>query len=130
MVWKECDSLPNSTGFIYNPTSGPTQSTQIIVTCINDSLNAPVNVELEVFRWDTAQLARVPIGHDLAQILPQATRTFIYPLINAAFFEVQSDFFSATSTVIHVYGVDSTGQIIQRILQSEMTLIDRFTNIP
>lgn len=129
-MWKECDSLPNSTGFIYNPASGPTQSTQIIVTCINDSLNAPVNVELEVFRWDTAQLARVPIGHDLVEILPQATRTFIYPLINAAFFEVQSDFFSATSTVIHVYGVDSTGQIIQRILQSEMTLIDRFTNIP
>ena len=82
---KERESLPNSTGFIYNPPSGATQSTQIIVTCINDSLNAPVNVELEVFRWDTAQLARVPIGHDLVEILPQATRTFIYPLINAAF---------------------------------------------
>ncbi len=37
--------------------------------------------------------------------------------------------FSATSTVIHVYGVNSAGQIIQRVLQSEMTLIDRFTNI-
>lgn len=77
--------MPNSTGFIYNPTSGPTQSTQIIVTCINDSLNAPVSVELEVFRWDTTQLTRIPIGHDLVEILPQATRTFIYPLINAAF---------------------------------------------
>ncbi|MCP1184178.1 hypothetical protein [Paenibacillus sp. 1781tsa1] len=122
--------MPNSTGFIYNPTTGATQSTQLIVTCINDSLNAPVNIELEVFRWDTSQTARVPIGHDLFELLPQATRTVIYPLINAAFFEVQSDYFSATSTIIHVYGVDSTGQIIQRVLQSEMTLIDRFTNIP
>ncbi|MDQ0720620.1 hypothetical protein QF049_001881 [Paenibacillus sp. W4I10] len=122
--------MPNSTGFIYNPTTGVTQSTQLIVTCINDSLNAPVNIELEVFRWDTTQTARIAIGHDLFELLPQTTRTLIYPLINAAFFEVQSDYFSATSTIIHVYGVDSTGQIIQRVLQSEMTLIDRFTNIP
>ncbi|WP_413409029.1 hypothetical protein [Paenibacillus amylolyticus] len=122
--------MPNSTGFIYNPTTGATQSTQLIVTCINDSLNAPVNIELEVFRWDTTQTARIAIGHDLFELLPQATRTLIYPLINAAFYEVQSDYFSATSTVIHVYGVNSTGQIIQRVLQSEMTLIDRFTNIP
>ncbi|MBR2565402.1 MAG: hypothetical protein IKE29_12345 [Paenibacillus sp.] len=122
--------MPNSTGLVYNPTAGATQSTQLIVTCVNDSLNAPVSVELEVFTWDTTQLTRTPIAHDLVEILPQATRTFIYPLINAAFFEVQSDFFSATSTIIHVYGVDSTGQIIQRVLQSEMTLIDRFTNIP
>ncbi|MGF9696006.1 MULTISPECIES: hypothetical protein [Paenibacillus] len=122
--------MPNSTGFIYNPTAGETQSTQLIVTCINDSLDASVNVELEVFRWDTTQTARIPIGHDLIEILPQGTRTLIYPLINAAFFEVQSDFFSATSTIIHVYSVSSTGQIIQRVLQSEMTVIDRFTNIP
>lgn len=122
--------MPNSTGFIYNPTTGATQSTQLIVTCINDSLNAPVNIELEVFRWDTTQTARIAIGHDLFELLPQATRTLIYPLINAAFYEVQSDYFSATSTVIHVYSVNSTGQIIQRVLQSEMTLIDRFTNIP
>jgi hypothetical protein len=122
--------LPNSTGFIYNPTSGETQSTQLIVTCINDSLNAPVSIELEIFRWDTTQTARIPIGHDLFELLPQATRSLIYPLINAAFYEVQSDYFSATSTIIHVYGVNSTGQIIQRVLQSEMTLIDRFTNIP
>lgn len=100
------------------------------MTCINDSLNVPVNVELEVFRWDTTQAARIPIAHDLFELLPQATRSLIYPLINAAFYEVQSDYFSATSTVIHVYGVNSTGQIIQRVLQSEMTLIDRFTNIP
>ncbi|MFS0869284.1 hypothetical protein [Paenibacillus xylanilyticus] len=122
--------MPNSTGLIYNPVNGPTQSTQIIVTCINDSLNVPVNIELEVFRWDTTQTARFTVGHDLFQLNPQATRTLIYPLINGAFFEVQSDFFSATSTIINVYGVDSTGQVIQRILQSEMTLIDRFTNIP
>ena len=122
--------MPNSTGFIYNPTLGETQSTQLIVTCINDSLNAPVSIELEIFRWDTTQSVRIPIGHDLFELLPQATRTLIYPLINVSFHEVQSDYFSATSTVIHVYGVNSTGQIIQRVLQSEMTLIDRFTNIP
>ena len=122
--------MPNSTGLIYNPTAGETQSTQIIVTCVNDSVNIPANIEIEVFRWDTTQQARIPIGHELFALSPQATRTFIYPLVNATFFEVQSDFFSATSTIIHVYGVSSTGQIIQRVLQSEMTLIDRFTNIP
>lgn len=122
--------MPNSTGLVYNPVTGATQSTQVIVNCINDSLNAPVNIELEVFRWDTTQTTRIPVGHELFQLTPQATRTFIYPLLNAAFFEVQSDYFSATSTIINVYAVDSTGQIIQRILQSEMTLIDRFTNIP
>ncbi|WP_440119346.1 hypothetical protein [Paenibacillus sp. QZ-Y1] len=122
--------MPYTTGLIYNPTTGVDRATQIIVTFINDSLNAPVNIELEVFRWDTTQSTRTPIGHDLFELLPQATRSLIYPLINAAFYEVQSDYFSATSTVIDVYGVDSTGQIIQRVLQSEMSLIDRFTNIP
>lgn len=105
-------------------------ATQIIVTCINDSLNVPVNIEIEVFKWDTTQSMRIPVGHDLFQLLPQATRSLIYGLTNAAFYEIQSDFFSATSTIINVYGVDSTGQVIQRVLQSEMSLIDRFTNIP
>lgn len=122
--------VPFSTGLIYNPITGTTQSTQVIVTCLNDSLNASVNVELEVFRWDSTQTIRIPIGHDLIQLGPQVGRTFVYPLINASFYEVQSDYFSATSTMINVYGVDSTGQLIQRILQSEMSLIDRFTNIP
>ncbi|MET3942374.1 hypothetical protein ABIC22_005186 [Paenibacillus sp. PvP094] len=122
--------MPNSTGMIYNPVNGATQSTQVLVTCINDSLDTTINIELEIFRWDTTQTVRVPVGHDLFALGPQITRTIIYPLINAAFFEVQSDFFSATSTMINVYGVDSTGQVIQRVLQSEMSIIDRFTNIP
>ncbi|MFE6076582.1 hypothetical protein ACFVQB_19105 [Paenibacillus sp. NPDC057886] len=122
--------MPNSTGLIYNsPTSG-SMATQIIVTCINDSLNIPANIELEVFKWDTTQSARIPIGHDLFQIAPQVSRTLVYPLITAAYYEVQSDYYSATSTIIHVYGVDSTGGVVQRVLQSEMTWVDRFTNIP
>ncbi|MFC9710290.1 hypothetical protein ACFTRD_19275 [Paenibacillus sp. NPDC056933] len=121
--------MPNSTGLIYNsPTSGNV-ATQILVTCLNDSLNIPANIEIEVFKWDTTQTARIPVGHDLFQVIPQASRTLIYALTNAAFYEVQSDYFSATSTIIHVYGVDSTGGIIQRVLQSEMILVDRFTNI-
>lgn len=122
--------MPNSTGLLYNTPTGLNVATQIIVTCINDSLNVPVNIEIEVFRWDTTQSARIPIGHDLFQLLPQTTRSLVYGLTNAAFYEVQSDYFSATSTIIDVYGVDSTGQVIQRVLQSEMSLIDRFTNIP
>jgi hypothetical protein len=122
--------LPNSTGLLYNTPTGMNMATQIIVTCINDSLNVPVNIEIEVFKWDTTQSMRIPVGHDLFQLLPQATRSLIYGLTNAAFYEIQSDFFSATSTIINVYGVDSTGQVIQRVLQSEMSLIDRFTNIP
>ncbi|MDN8588970.1 hypothetical protein Q0V21_09350 [Paenibacillus sp. 11B] len=122
--------MPNSTGLLYNSPTGMNMATQIIVTCINDSLNVPVNIEIEVFKWDTTQSMRIPIGHDLFQLLPQATRSLIYGLTNAAFYEIQSDYFSATSTIINVYGVDSTGQVIQRVLQSEMSLIDRFTNIP
>ncbi|HBU82278.1 MULTISPECIES: hypothetical protein [Paenibacillus] len=122
--------MPNSTGLLYNSPTGINIATQIIVTCINDSLNVPVNIEIEVFKWDTTQSMRIPIGHDLFQLLPQATRSLIYGLTNAAFYEIQSDYFSATSTIINVYGVDSTGQVIQRVLQSEMSLIDRFTNIP
>jgi hypothetical protein len=122
--------LPNSTGLLYNTPTGINMATHIIVTCINDSLNVPVNIEIEVFKWDTTQSMRIPVGHDLFQLLPQATRSLIYGLTNAAFYEIQSDFFSATSTIINVYGVDSTGQVIQRVLQSEMSLIDRFTNIP
>lgn len=122
--------MPNSTGLLYNTPTGMNMATQIIVTCINDSLNVPVNIEIEVFKWDTTQSMRIPVGHDLFQLLPQATRSLIYGLTNAAFYEIQSDFFSATSTIINVYGVDSTGQVIQRVLQSEMSLIDRFTNIP
>lgn len=122
--------MPNSTGLLYNSPTGINMATQIIVTCINDSLNVPVNIEIEVFKWDTTQSMRIPIGHDLFQLIPQATRSLIYGLTNAAFYEIQSDYFSATSTIINVYGVDSTGQVIQRVLQSEMSLIDRFTNIP
>ncbi|RAW14382.1 MULTISPECIES: hypothetical protein [Paenibacillus] len=122
--------MPNSTGLIYNSPTGTSMATQILVTCLNDSLNIPVNIEIEVFKWDTTQNARIPIGHDLFQLGPQASQTLIYALNGAAFYEVQSDFFSATSTIIHVYGIDSTGEIIQRVLQSEMIWVDRFTNIP
>lgn len=122
--------MPNSTGLIYNSPTGGSVATQILVTCLNDSLDIPVNIEIEVFKWDTTQNTRIPIGHDLFQVGPQASRTLIYALNDAAFYEVQADFFSATSTIIHAYGIDSTGNIIQRVLQSEMILIDRFTNIP
>jgi hypothetical protein len=122
--------MPNSTGLIYNSPTGASMATQILVTCLNDSLNIPVNIEIEVFKWDTTQNARIPIGHDLFQLGPQASRTLIYALNGAAFYEVQADYFSATSTIIHVYGIDSTGEIIQRVLQSEMIWVDRFTNIP
>lgn len=122
--------MPNTTGLIYNSPIETSSATQILVTCLNDSLNIPTNIEIEVFKWDTSLSIRTPIGHDLIQVIPQAGRSLLYALGNAAYYEVQSDFFSATSTIIHVYGLDSTGGIIQRVLQSEMTLIDRFTNIP
>ncbi|NEU63086.1 hypothetical protein [Paenibacillus sp. ALJ109b] len=97
---------------------------------MNDSLNIPANIELQVFRWDTSQTTRIPIGHDLFQLTPQASRTLLYTLNTADYFEVQSDYFSATSTVIQVFSLDSSGNILQRVLQSEMVWVDRFTNIP
>lgn len=122
--------MPYSTGLLYNSPTGGDRAIQLIVTCLNDSLNIPANLELQVFRWDTTQTARIPIGHDLFQVGPQATRTLIYPLTSADFYELQSDFFSATSALILAYGVDAVGNITQRVLQSEMVWIDRFTNIP
>ncbi|MGN7415567.1 hypothetical protein [Paenibacillus sp. SAF-068] len=122
--------MPYSTGLLYNSPTGGDRATQLIVTCLNDSLNISSNIELQVFRWDTSQTARIPIGHDLFQLGPQVSRTLLYTLNTADYFEVQSDFFSATSTLIQAYSLDSVGNVTQRVLQSEMVWIDRFTNIP
>ncbi|MEC0127306.1 hypothetical protein [Paenibacillus pabuli] len=122
--------MPYSTGLLFNSPTGSNRATQLIVTCLNDSLNIPANIELQVFRWDTSQTARIPIGHDLFQLPPQASRTLLYALNTADYFEVQSDYFSATSTVIQVFSLDSTSNILQRVLQSEMVWVDRFTIIP
>lgn len=122
--------MPYTTGLIFNPPTSADQATQVIVTCLNDSLNIPSNIEIQVFRWDTSQTTRIPIGHDLFQLGPQVSKTLLYSLTSAGYFEVQSDFFSATSTVIHAYSLDSTGAVLQRVLQSEMVWVDRFTNIP
>lgn len=119
--------MPNSTGLLYNTPTGMNMETQIIVTCINDSLNVPVNIEIEVFKWDTTQFMRIPVGHDLFQLLPQATRSLIYGITNAAFYEIQSDFFSATSTIINVYGVDSTGQVIQESIAAQIKTSKKIT---
>lgn len=122
--------MPYSTGLLFNSPNGVDRATQLIVTCLNDSVNIPSNIELQVFRWDTSQNARIPIGHDLFQLPAQVSKTLLYTLNAADYFEVQSDFFSATSTIIQAYSLDSVGNITQRVLQSEMMWIDRFTNIP
>ena len=122
--------MPYTTGLIYNPPTSTDRATQLIVTCLNDSLNIPSNIELQVFRWDTSQTTKTPIGHDLFQLGPLVSRTLLYAINTADYFEVQSDYFSATSTAIHVYSLGSTGGVLQRILQSEMIWVDRFTNIP
>ncbi|WP_339168317.1 hypothetical protein MKX75_02690 [Paenibacillus sp. FSL R5-0341] len=122
--------MPYSTGLLFNSPNGVDRATQLIVTCLNDSVNIPSNIELQVFRWDTSQNARIPIRHDLFQLPAQVSKTLLYTLNTADYFEVQSDFFSATSTIIQAYSLDSVGNITQRVLQSEMMWIDRFTNIP
>ncbi|WP_413374888.1 hypothetical protein [Paenibacillus taichungensis] len=122
--------MPYTTGLLFNSPTGSDRATQLIVTCLNDSLNIPANIELQVFRWDTSQTARIPIGHDLFQLPPQASKTLLYTLNTADYFEVQSDYFSATSAVIQAYSLDSVGNVMQRVLQSEMVWVDRFTNIP
>ncbi|WP_160031643.1 hypothetical protein [Paenibacillus sp. An7] len=118
--------MPYSTGLIYN-SSGVSGSTQILVTCLNDSPYIPSNIEIQVFKWNVTLTSRTPIGINLIQVQPLMTKTLLYALSDAGYYEVQSNFFSATSTITHVYGIDSAGEIIQRVLQSEMTYIDQFT---
>ncbi|MBD7968528.1 hypothetical protein [Paenibacillus gallinarum] len=118
--------MPYSTGLIYN-SSGVSGATQILVTCLNDSPYIPSNIEIQVFKWNVSLTSRTPIGLNLIQVQPLTTKTLLYALSDAGYYEVQSDFFSATSSIIHVYGIDSAGGIIQRVLQSEMTYIDQFT---
>ncbi|USB32339.1 hypothetical protein [Paenibacillus sp. YPG26] len=122
--------MPYTTGAIYNPSTGPTAAGQILVSCINDSINLTANIELEVFQWGSVDGPRVPLGHNLIALPPQATQNFRYAINAGGFYEVQMDYFSATSAVVHVYTLDAVGGVVQRVLQSEMSQIDRLTNLP
>ncbi|WP_433943823.1 hypothetical protein [Paenibacillus sp. SN-8-1] len=122
--------MPYTTGAIYNPSTGSTAAGQILVICTNDSINLTANIELEVFQWGIADGPRTPLGHNLIALSPQAIQSFSYPINAGGFYEVQMDYFSATSAVIHVFGLDAVGSVVQRVLQAEMSQIDRLTNLP
>ncbi|WP_068619847.1 hypothetical protein [Paenibacillus tuaregi] len=122
--------MPYTTGAIYNPSTVPTAAGQILVVCINDSANLTANIELEVFQWGVADGPRTPLGHNLIALPPQAVQSFTYPLNAAVYYEVQMDYFSATSAVVNVFGLDAVGGVVQRVLQWEMSQIDRLTNLP
>ncbi|RUT29581.1 hypothetical protein EJP77_14480 [Paenibacillus zeisoli] len=122
--------MPYTTGAIYNPSTGSTAAGQILVICINDSINLTASIELEVFQWGITDGPRTPLGHNLIALPPQAIQSFTYPINAGGFYEVQVDYFSATSAVIHVFGLDAVGGVVQRVLQAEMSQIDRLTNLP
>ncbi|MBP2001178.1 hypothetical protein J2Z69_002221 [Paenibacillus shirakamiensis] len=122
--------MPYTTGAIFNPLTGSTAASQIRVVCINDSQNSIANIELEIFQWSASGISRAPLGHNLIALQPQSTQSFTYTLFSAVFYEVQIDYYSATSAVVHVFGLDVNTNVVQRVLQSEMSPIDRLTLIP
>lgn len=122
--------MPYTTGAIYNPTIGTLHANTVQVLFLNDSMNIPTNMEVQVFQWQGPTLDKIASGQDLFSINPQVLATRTYSINAATYFEIQIDYFSAVNTSVNCYALDSSGSIVQRVLQLELFIIDRLTVIP
>lgn len=122
--------MPYTTGAIYNPTIGPLHAEIVQVLFLNDSLNIPTNMEVQVLQWQGPTLNKVATGQDLFSVSPQVLATRTYSINSAIYFEIQINYFSAFNTSVNCYALDSSGSIVQRTLQLELFMIDRLTVIP
>ncbi|MGN7764356.1 hypothetical protein [Paenibacillus sp. 22594] len=121
--------MPFTTGAVYNPPTGSTHLDRIQISCLNDSTISPINLTLQVFHFRGANSTRVAVGEALFQLDPQqlVIQTFSVSLAN--YYEVQINFFSAVNTVINIFALDVNGNVLDRILQSELTYFDRLSII-
>ncbi|WP_151734902.1 hypothetical protein [Paenibacillus tengchongensis] len=122
--------MPYTTGAVYNPPAGLNHIDRIQVSCLNDSTMVPINLNLQIFHFRGVNFTRVPVGEALFQINAQQLIVQTYSVNIADYYEVQMNFYSAVNTMINVFALDAAGNVLDRILQPELTYIDRLSIIP
>ncbi|AIQ17638.1 hypothetical protein H70357_13955 [Paenibacillus sp. FSL H7-0357] len=121
--------MPFTTGAVYNPPAGLNHIDRIQISCLNDSIIAAININLQIFHFRGNNFTRVPVGESLFQVNPQQLVVQTFSVNLADYYEAQINFYSAVNTVINVFAMDAAGNIVNSILQPEFTYIDRLTII-
>ncbi|WP_150274321.1 hypothetical protein [Paenibacillus tepidiphilus] len=122
--------MPYTTGAVYNPPAGLNHIDRIQISCLNDSTMVPINLNLQIFHFRGVNFTRFPVGEALFQINAQQLIVQTYSVNIADYYEVQMNFYSAVNTMINVFALDAAGNVLDRILQPELTYIDRLSIIP
>ncbi|QUL57249.1 hypothetical protein KDC22_12725 [Paenibacillus tritici] len=121
--------MPYTTGAVYNPPAGTSHIDRIQISCLNDSIVVAININLQIFHFLGSNLTRVPVGEALFQVNPQQLVVQTYSVNAANYYEAQINLYSAVNTIVNVFALDAAGNIIERILQHELTYIDRLSII-
>ncbi|AIQ29165.1 MULTISPECIES: hypothetical protein [Paenibacillus] len=122
--------MPYTTGAVYNPPAGTSHIDRIQISCLNDSIIVAININLQIFHFIGSSFTRVPVGEALFQVDPQQLVVQTYSVNAANYYEAQINFYSAVNTIVNVFALDAAGNIIEQILQPELTYIDRLSIIP
>ena len=122
--------MPYTTGAVYNPPAGSSHVDRIQISCLNDSTVVAININLQIFHFIGNNFTRIPVGEALFQVDPQQLVVQTYSVNPANYFEAQINFYSAVNTIVNVFALDAAGNIIEQILQPELTYIDRLSIIP
>ena len=122
--------MPYTTGAVYNQPAGSSHIDRIQISCLNDSIVVAININLQIFHFIGNNLTRVPVGEALFQVDPQQLIVQTYSVNSANYYEAQINFYSAVNTIVNVFALDAAGNIIEQILQPELTYIDRLSIIP
>ncbi|MNC81335.1 hypothetical protein D3C75_1344320 [compost metagenome] len=69
------------------------------------------------------------MGEALFQVNPQQLVVQTFSVSLADYYEAQINFYSAVNTVVNVFALDTAGNVLENILQPELTYIDRLTII-
>lgn len=121
--------MPYTTGAIYNPPAGSSHVDRIQISCLNDSIVVAININLQIFHFIGNNFTRIPVGEALFQVDPQQLMVQTYSVNASNYFEAQINFYSAVNTIVNVFAIDAAGNIIEQILQPELTYIDRLSLI-
>ncbi|NQX49167.1 hypothetical protein HQN87_27980 [Paenibacillus tritici] len=121
--------MPYTTGAVYNSPAGTSHIDRIQISCLNDSIIAAININLQIFHFIGSNFTRVPVGETLFQVNPQQLVVQTFSVNAASYYEAQINFYSAVNTIINVFALDAAGNIIEQILQHELTYIDRLSII-
>ena len=122
--------MPYTTGAVYNPPAGTSHIDRIQISCLNDSIVVAININLQIFHFIGSSFTRVPVGEALFKVDPQQLVVQTYSVNAANYYEAQINFYSAVNTIVNVFALDAAGNIIEQVLQPELTYIDRLSIIP